>query len=240
MIDLFFVVVSTSVYGFGCDLLEEGRCLCFLQSIDETFLPSLSPLLSLKEHSSELTQNNTNLHNNNLPDSNQRKDRKDSRIESTSTTANNKESQQQQQQSHPVQLTLPELPPRTVRARIPFGGFLLSPLSAETTHASFIYTVDPVMPYLPRALLNWGLEVGAANVFKQLTQCAQRLHDPDSPYFTRLQEKKSFYDSVLGRFYEVVQENQREEKNNILSTTTTTSSSTSSPSKDKDTQQNLS
>jgi hypothetical protein len=86
------------------------------------------------------------------------------------------------------------------------------------------------MPYLPSALLNWGLEVGAANVLKQLTLCAKRVHDPHSPYFTRLQEKKSFYDSVLARFYEVVRENQREEQSNTLSP--------SSSFKDKETQQN--
>jgi hypothetical protein len=208
-----------AVYGVGFDLLEEGQCLCFLHSIDDSFLANLPPFLSPQKEIC-LHTNNNNIKNKNEISQNETND--NSKIEDVTNTKSDSKEQGRSQK-----MLLPQLAPRTVRAQVPFGGFLLSPLSAKATYATFIYTVDPVMPYLPSALLNWGMEVGAVNVFKQLTLCAQHLHDPGSPYFVRLQEKKSFYDSVLSRFYQILQECQAER------TQSTASSLSTSKTRDK-------
>lgn len=60
---------------------------------------------------------------------------------------------------------VPAVPAKHVRATMSIGGFLLTPLSAQSTRVSFVFNVDPKMNYVPAVLLNWGLKQGAHMVF---------------------------------------------------------------------------
>lgn len=49
----------------------------------------------------------------------------------------------------------PEVSPKVVRANILFSGYELKPDTPSTTHVRFIFNVDPLLPYVPPALINW-------------------------------------------------------------------------------------
>ncbi len=52
-------------------------------------------------------------------------------------------------------IPVPKVSAKAVRANILFSGYELRPDTPSTTHVRFIFNVDPLLPYIPPALINW-------------------------------------------------------------------------------------
>jgi hypothetical protein len=91
-------------------------------------------------------------------------------------------------------VAIPDNSDRVVRTVIHIGGFLVTMISPTACHFRMMINVDPKLPVLPYAVLNWFTGKVLHYIIKQLRRAA--LFDAESPYAARMRANRAVYGYV--------------------------------------------
>lgn len=91
-----------------------------------------------------------------------------------------------------------------VRCNVEYGGFRLEVTSPTSTRLSFIMSMDPKIPKIPKAVLNWVCGKVMWRVLGEIQKAAKLAQDCKSKYYARRRERPDVYGLFRERYHAVL------------------------------------
>jgi hypothetical protein len=89
-------------------------------------------------------------------------------------------------------------------AELKLGGFYIEPVAKRDTRITFFMNIDPHIPHLPAAVLNWTSGNLMWVMLRQLSVASVKAMEPDSIYAKRRAARPDVYEYFTARANEVL------------------------------------